>query len=33
VWTSASVPTTEGVIDTRPGVDESPENLPLTRAG
>jgi len=30
VWTAASVPATEGVIETRPGVDESPENIPLT---
>jgi DAACS family dicarboxylate/amino acid:cation (Na+ or H+) symporter len=30
VWTAASVPATEGVIETRPGVDESPENVPLT---
>jgi dicarboxylate/amino acid:cation (Na+ or H+) symporter, DAACS family len=30
VWTAASVPLTEGVIETRPGGDESPENLPLT---
>jgi DAACS family dicarboxylate/amino acid:cation (Na+ or H+) symporter len=30
VWTAASVPVAEGVIDTQPGVDESPENVPLT---
>jgi DAACS family dicarboxylate/amino acid:cation (Na+ or H+) symporter len=30
VWTAASVPVTEGLIDRRPGADESPENLPLT---
>jgi DAACS family dicarboxylate/amino acid:cation (Na+ or H+) symporter len=30
VWTAASVPAEEGLIDTRPGVDESPENVPLT---
>jgi dicarboxylate/amino acid:cation (Na+ or H+) symporter, DAACS family len=29
-WTVASVPVTEGLIDTRPGTDESPENVPLT---
>ncbi|MDQ3950086.1 MAG: dicarboxylate/amino acid:cation symporter, partial [Gemmatimonadota bacterium] len=30
VWTAASVPVTEGIIETRPGADETPENLPLT---
>jgi DAACS family dicarboxylate/amino acid:cation (Na+ or H+) symporter len=30
VWTAASVPAEEGLIDTRPGADESPENVPLT---
>jgi dicarboxylate/amino acid:cation (Na+ or H+) symporter, DAACS family len=30
VWTAASVPAEEGLIDTRLGADESPENLPLT---
>jgi DAACS family dicarboxylate/amino acid:cation (Na+ or H+) symporter len=30
VWTPASVPAIEGLIDTRPGADESPENVPLT---
>ncbi len=29
-WTVASVPETEGLVDTRPGRDESPENVPLT---
>jgi dicarboxylate/amino acid:cation (Na+ or H+) symporter, DAACS family len=30
VWTTASVPVAEGLIETRPGMDESPENVPLT---
>jgi DAACS family dicarboxylate/amino acid:cation (Na+ or H+) symporter len=30
VWTAASVPAEEGLIETRPGVDESPESVPLT---
>jgi DAACS family dicarboxylate/amino acid:cation (Na+ or H+) symporter len=30
VWSAASVPLTEGIVETRPGADESPENLPLT---
>jgi DAACS family dicarboxylate/amino acid:cation (Na+ or H+) symporter len=30
VWSAASVPAEEGLIDTRPGADESPENVPLT---
>ena len=30
VWSPASVPAVEGIIETRPGVDESPENVPLT---
>jgi DAACS family dicarboxylate/amino acid:cation (Na+ or H+) symporter len=30
VWTPASVPATEGLIERRPGADESPENVPLT---
>jgi dicarboxylate/amino acid:cation (Na+ or H+) symporter, DAACS family len=29
-WSAASVPATPGRIDTRPGADESPENVPLT---
>ena len=30
VWTAASVPVAEGLIERRPGADESPEDLPLT---
>jgi dicarboxylate/amino acid:cation (Na+ or H+) symporter, DAACS family len=29
-WTLASVPVTEGLVDTRPGTDESPGNVRLT---
>jgi DAACS family dicarboxylate/amino acid:cation (Na+ or H+) symporter len=30
VWSEASIPPTEGLIERRPGADESPENVPLT---
>ncbi len=33
VWSAASVPAVEGLIERRPGADESPENAPLTTQG